>query len=54
MESLSKPDVGGEPDVDGAVDGADAPEDMWLDELTPRQIVAELDEILQPEPATTS
>lgn len=46
MESLSKPDVGGEPDVDGAVDGADAPEDMWLDELTPRQIVAELDKYI--------
>jgi ATP-dependent HslUV protease ATP-binding subunit HslU len=32
--------------VDGAVDGADAPEDMWLDELTPRQIVAELDKYI--------
>ncbi len=46
MERSSKPDVGGEPDVDGAVDGADTPEDMWLDELTPRQIVAELDKYI--------
>ena len=36
MKSLSEPDV----------DGANALEEMWLDELTPRQIVAELDKYI--------